>query len=120
MPEWTPGPWEASPGCDQHGDYYILPESGPPIARVCYYGGTMKARHNAQLMAHAPELYEVLEMAMRLLHEVWGRENPNHPIWRDGPRALARARGESISEAQQRAHDAVFGSPRPWRGKEGQ
>jgi hypothetical protein len=81
-----------------------IPEDSDPFAGVAIYVAQAvfvegpppdKALQRiAYLVAAAPDLYEALDIAMRLLREVWSG-NPNHPIWAMGPAALAKARGES-------------------------
>lgn len=86
---WTPGPWSlekhlASNEWSVNGHMYAGRFIG--TAR-----DSAEALSNAHLVAAAPELYDALEGALALLES----DGARHHIWR---RALAKARGENLTE----------------------
>jgi hypothetical protein len=100
--KWTPGPWRVraliNPSAwEVVGDFNTGSAAG--WIRVCeiperFTSVGPRAIDDANVIAATPELYEALDMALRLLHKT-GWSNPDHPIWTIGPTALAKARGES-------------------------
>jgi hypothetical protein len=64
----TPAPWRIC------GASCIEGVSGEPVA-ICV---GKASRHNARLIAKAPELYEALALALRLLESDGGK----HHVWR--------------------------------------
>lgn len=89
MGKWTPGRWIAhweGPVRRQALSHRLRTEDSIPIADV--YGGDA----NANLIAAAPELYDALDRAKRLLEE-YAPGCPKTEIASLGE-ALAKARGE--------------------------
>jgi hypothetical protein len=75
----------------------VVTDETPPRL-ICEVPNQKNALQYARLFSAAPELYAELDNAMRLLREVW-RDNPNHPIWKNGPVALAKALGRADDTA---------------------
>lgn len=81
----TPGPWSVD---------YEVSEDGPMIVNrtgVCFvqvYSVKGKAKHDAHLIAAAPEMLEALEDVKRYCED-HGRDYPAS-VWK----AIAKARGE--------------------------
>jgi hypothetical protein len=76
----------------------VVTEETPPRL-ICEVPNQKNALRYARLFSAAPDLYAALDNAMLLLREVWRRDNPNHPIWRNGPAALAKAQGRADDTA---------------------
>lgn len=99
---WTTGPWSADPNTLHNGDeIWVGPDNGDGsvIAAVWPWGddevGTGEREANAHLIAAAPELYEALAKAAKILDrnfmEVGGDGND---VLDEAKAALAKARGE--------------------------
>ena len=83
--KWTPGPWEVQAQDERW--VVVSAVTGKPITG---WGNVRQLSPDAELIAAAPELYEVLEEAMDAMV---GKVESKHPIWAKGARALAHARG---------------------------
>ncbi len=98
---WTPGPW-----ANVRDDFIEADNGTVVVEQLNNEIGDLEDEEitgNGNLISAAPDLYAALDNAMHLLREVWGRNNPNHPIWKNGPAALAKARGITDNTASRRA-----------------
>lgn len=82
--KWTPGPWYYD-GAIENVWGGAVTSGGRHIASG--HGSDMEAAASAHLISAAPELYEALDNAVTLL-------NIHHPEYKEGLRALRKARGE--------------------------
>jgi hypothetical protein len=68
---------------------------GPTKGRDVFSGGH---RYHLDcvdyLLACQAELCQALKLALALLRETW-KDNPQHPVWKIGLEALAKAKGET-------------------------
>lgn len=97
--KWTPGPWSRIPGVDAGEGVSIQDSRNVPVARCAqpsvFANGDVKTisakerNANANLIAAAPEMYDIAERMAELLNQ-WGS-----PIVAEWNAVAAKARGES-------------------------
>lgn len=106
--KWTPGPWMVGEEkkISEIWNIEILGQQGYSLVSTCYgtttgladwYAGASDVKANAHLIAAAPDLYEVLELAVKAMEQCSGRNECARILSEhihSSRLALAKARGE--------------------------